>query len=161
MPSNLSHCLVAVAACGVINIILGLPSLSSDIFFAGLLAMLINLDYSRKTKLKRTPWGHSPHSAVMWSMIFLVPVFIIYFTGAMQWNSVLELSVGFSVAYWTHLILDFFTTEGLYVFRRGRWSIINSSFVRVQPKDEGNALLNVYISIPSAIAIMVLVGLAG
>lgn len=149
-----------MACCGTMNLFTGLPPVSSSLFLAGFAAMLINLDYSAKTKLNRTPLGHSIFSAPLWSMIFLIFMFILSSSGILDWHIAFELSVVFAASYITHLILDFFTLEGLYIFKGKRWLRINSTLLGMEPKKESSALLNIYLCIPSAVAIMVLVGIA-
>lgn len=161
MPSNLSHCLFAVMVCGTVNLIFGLPPISSSIFFAGFIAMLINLDYSMKTGKNRTPWIHSVIPCIFLPIIFALVVHILVATGVVNGILSLELSIGFGVGYATHVILDFFTNDGIYMYGRSGWKIINSKRIGLEPQDEGNTLLNIYLSIPSAVGIMVLVGITG
>lgn len=149
-----------MACCGVVNLLMDLPPVSSSLFLAGFVAMLINLDYSKKTKLNRTPLGHSIFSALLWSMIFLILMLILSSYGIFDWHIAFQLSIVFAASYITHLLLDFFTIEGLYTFKGKRWLRINSTLLGMEPKKESSALLNIYLCIPSAVAIMVLVGIA-
>lgn len=158
MPSNLSHCLFAVMVCGAVNLIMGLPPISSSIFFAGFIAMLINLDYSVERGKNRTPWIHSIVSCIAFPMIFALMVYLTFTFGILAGDLALELSIGFNVGYATHMILDFFTCDGIYIYNNGKWRIINSKRIGWEPKDDGNTLLNIYLSIPSAVGIMILVG---
>jgi hypothetical protein len=159
MPSNLSHCLFAVMVCGAVNLVTGLPPLSSSIFFAGFIAMLINLDYSAETGKNRTPWIHSIVSGIALPLIFALIIHLLFMVGVLAGGLALEVSIGFCVGIVTHIILDFFTCDGIYIFNRGEWRIINSKRIGFVPHDDGSTLLNIYLSIPSAVGIMILVGI--
>ncbi len=161
MPSNLSHCLSGIAVCGGLSLVLGLPPISTAVFFGGFVSMFVNIDYSKKTKLNRTPWGHSLYSAALWPLTFASLMSVSLALGVVDWNIASELSLVFSLAYWTHLTADFFTNEGLYVFKKGRWLRVNCGAFGIEAREEANALLNIYLCIPSAVAVMVLVGITG
>ncbi len=161
MPSNLSHCLFAVMVCGGANLAFGLPPISSSIFFAGFIAMLMSLDYSVEKGKNRTPWIHSLVSCIVLPIAFGLIAYLIHTLGILDWTMTLELSIGFCVGYATHVALDFFTCEGIFIFRKGEWTIINSKRLGWTPQEDGSTLLNIYLSIPSAVGIMVLVGIAG
>ncbi|MCK5548288.1 MAG: hypothetical protein KAI64_04690, partial [Thermoplasmata archaeon] len=155
MPSNLSHCLSAMAVCGCLNVAVGLPSISPSVFFGGFVAMLVNLDYSSRKKLSRTPWGHSVYSAGLWTAIFASLMLVLYFFGPVGGDLAIELSTVFAVSYSIHIIFDFFTTEGIYVFKKGRWTMTNCASFGIEARGEGNALLNIYLCVPSSIAIII------
>jgi hypothetical protein len=145
--------------CGGLNLVFGLPPISSSIFFAGFIAMLINLDYSAKTGKNRTPRIHSVVSCIFLPIMFAQIFHILSISGVLEGNLALELSIGFGVGYATHIILDFFTCEGIFIFRNREWRIVNSRRFGWEPHEDGSSLLNIYLSIPSAVGIMVLVGI--
>jgi hypothetical protein len=159
MPSNLSHCLSATAACGIISFIAGLPPISGSVFFGGLAGMLINLDYSSKEKLKRTPLAHSIYSPLAWSTIFLVSMMSLHLANLIDLKYAMEFSAVFTVAFLTHSLSDLFTTEGLYVYTKGNWEIVDCKILGLKPLGESSALLNIYVCIPSTLVILVLVGI--
>ena len=159
MPSNISHCLFALAVCGFVDLSAGLPPLSTSIFVAGLAALLINLDCSAKDRIKRTPWLHSVPSAMAASSVFALVAALLMSMGADP-SLAVEVCLGTSVAFATHLALDFLTKEGIYVFSGGGWRRVNASLIGIVPKSEEDALLNVYICIPSAVAVLFLIGLS-
>jgi hypothetical protein len=161
MPTNLSHGLFAVLVCGISNIILGMQLLSSSIFFAGFFAMIINLDHSGKEQVKRTPWGHSLTFSILWTNMFIAILSILCILHLLDGILVFELSLGFVVAYGTHIALDFFTTDGIFIPVKDGWRKMNSKLIGIEPEDDGSTILNIYLSIPSAVGIMVLIGLSG
>jgi membrane-bound metal-dependent hydrolase YbcI (DUF457 family) len=122
--------------------------------------MLVNLDYSAKTGKNRSPLIHSIISCIVLPIAFALTAILIHWLGILEWPITLELSIGFSVGYATHIALDFFTSEGIFVFHDGEWEIINSRRIGWTPQEDGSTLLNIYLSIPSAVGVMALVGLA-
>jgi hypothetical protein len=147
--------------CGGVNLVFGLPPISSSIFFAGFITMLVNLDYSAKTGKNRTHRIHSVVSCIILPIAFALFMYLMHTLGILSWTISLELSIGFSVGYATHIALDFFTCEGIFIFHDGEWRITNSKRIGWTPQEDGSTLLNIYLSIPSAVGVMVLVGIAG
>ena len=155
MPSNVSHLMTAMVVQGAASLAMGGPALSGFTFFAGLVSMLINLDYSKREGIARTTWGHSTAGALLWSFSFFAICVLLSAFGFLVLDFAIHLSLAFAVSYGTHLALDSLTIEGIFIGRKRT----NISRIGLAPRGENSALLNSYCCIISAIILMVYIGL--
>jgi membrane-bound metal-dependent hydrolase YbcI (DUF457 family) len=173
MANLLAHALAGLAFCGVLNIAFGLPSVSWGIFAAGFLAMFIELDLDDLSENNRSPIGHSVFFGVLWVVIFSIVLWGVFPS---------EIAIGGTLAivsaYTTHLLIDVFTKEGIYLFpkglRIGRWIMrlsqgdeacwgywVKFQNAKLNKLKRGNddPILNAIISVPSLLAIILFVAL--
>ncbi|MEE9150243.1 MAG: metal-dependent hydrolase, partial [Thermoplasmata archaeon] len=128
MANLLAHALAAMAFCGGLNALFGIPAISWGVFLAGFLAMLIELDLDDLSQNHRSPIGHSVFFGVIWIVIFSVVVCVI-FPKEIALRGILAIISAYS----THLAIDVFTKEGIYVYPKG--SKIKSWVTRLSKGD--------------------------
>jgi hypothetical protein len=119
MSGLLSHALGAMAAAAIIYLLLGLPPISFGIFMAGVISMLMEQDYDELSPNKRTPITHSIFFGIIWIIILSC---ILWSTASIEIISkgiALEVNIAIIAAFTTHLAIDTFTQEGIYVFPKG------------------------------------------
>ncbi len=119
MAGLLSHALAAMAASAVLYLLLDLPAISFGIFVAGVISMLMEQDYDELSPNKRTPITHS----IFFGIIWIVTLSIIFWNlGSIKIISNrirLELVLAVIAAFTTHLAIDTFTKEGIYIIPKG------------------------------------------
>jgi hypothetical protein len=137
------------------------------------MAMLIELDLDDLSENKRSPIGHSVFFGVVWITIFSVAIWMI-FPGEIALMGTLTVTAAYS----THLIIDLFTKEGIYVFPRGpkitslilrlsrgssktweNWYLFQNSRIKKLSRKNDDPILNALISIPSLLVIIVFVAM--
>jgi hypothetical protein len=178
MANMLSHALAAMAFQGFLMLLFGGPSISTGTFIAGLLAMLIELDYAELSSNHRTPIGHSLAFGIIWVLAGWVILSGIFIVGFISSDLSLELTLALISAFATHLMIDSFTREGIYTYPKTtnpkRW--LNPLLVGDDvcwkswgqfPKEErkkklkisDDPILNIFVSIPSLLLVIVLVAI--
>jgi membrane-bound metal-dependent hydrolase YbcI (DUF457 family) len=173
MANLLAHALAGLAFCGVLNMAFGLPSITWWIFAAGLLAMLIELDFDDLSENHRSPIGHSVFFGILWVVIISILLWVLFPS---------EIALGATLAiisaYFTHLLIDLFTKEGIYLFPQGfkikkwftrlsrgdracweYWTYFQNARINKIKRGNDDPILNALISIPSLLAIIVFVAL--
>jgi hypothetical protein len=173
MANLLAHALAGLAICGVLNMAFGLPSISWAIFAAGLLAMLIELDIDDLSENHRSPIGHSIFFGVIWILIFSIAMW-----GTFPSKIALGGTLAIISAYSTHLVIDLFTKEGIYLFPKGLkirkwilrlsegdnkcweyWTQFQNTRLNKIKRGNDDPILNALISVPSLLTIIVFVAL--
>jgi hypothetical protein len=173
MANLLAHALAAMAFCGLLNVLFGLPAVSWGIFAAGFLTMLIELDLDDLSENKRSPIGHSVFFGIIWIFVFSIIVWVIFPS-----EIALRGSLAIISAYSTHLAIDIFTKEGIYVIPKGSkirswitrlsrgstvsweyWHLFQNSRIKKLSRQNDDPILNALISIPSLLVIIVFVAL--
>jgi hypothetical protein len=173
MANLLAHALAGLAFCGLLNMAFGLPSVTWGIFAAGFLSMLIELDQDDLSENHRSPIGHSVFFGVLWVVVFSVVIWILFPS---------EIALGGTLAiisaYTTHLLIDMFTKEGIYLFPKGArigkwfkrlpkgdrtcwdyWAKFQNAKLDKLKRGNDDPILNSLISVPSLLAIIVYVAL--
>ena len=173
MANLLAHALAAMAFCGVLNAVFGLPSVSWGLFAAGFLAMLIELDLDDLSENKRSPIGHSVFFGIVWIFVFSIIVWVIF-----PKVFALRGTLAIISAYSTHLLINIFTKEGVYLFPKGPkikrfvtrlsrgdtvsweyWNVFQNAKLDKLKRGNDDPILNSLISIPSLLVIIVFVAL--
>jgi hypothetical protein len=125
MAGLLSHGLAAMAFCAFLASLIGLPAISYGVFAAGFFAMLIELDFDELSPNNRTPITHSIFFGLIWVVIFAIVVWGISGLGIIPSVFATQLTLAIVSAYTTHLLIDSFTKEGIYIMPKGtdlkRW----------------------------------------
>lgn len=116
MSNNLTHALAAAAMQCAFNVILDQPIIGLNIFVAGILAMLINLDRIDGMSGKHSPLGHSIGFGLIWIYVAVCVTYLAYAFDLLAGHAVLGLFTAVVSAYVTHLLLDAFTEEGIFSF---------------------------------------------
>lgn len=173
MANLLAHAMAGLAFCGLLNMAFGLPSISWGIFAAGFLAMLIELDLDDLSENHRSPIGHSVFFGVIWIAVFSIIVWVV-FPSEIALNGTLAVIS----AYVTHLTIDLFTKEGIYLIPKGarirKWVMrlpegdrtcwdywVKFQNAKLDKIKRGNddPILNALISVPSLLTIIVYIAL--
>jgi hypothetical protein len=159
-------------------LLFGEPSISTGMFIAGLLAMLIELDYAELSQNHRTPIGHSLIFGIVWILAGWAIISGLIFVDLISSDLTLELTLSLVSAFATHLIIDSFTREGIYTFPISldpkRWlnplpegDDVCWKYWGQFPNDERkkklrkseDPILNICVSIPSLLLVIVLVAM--
>ena len=111
MPELFTHCLFAMAVESLVSLTLGLDGLDQWTFIAGMLAMSLNMDIQHLPGCTRGPFSHSLAAV----LVFLSFIGIVAYAVTPLW---IELVVASSVALLSHLLLDSFTDDGIYLWPR-------------------------------------------
>jgi hypothetical protein len=119
MSGLLSHALAAMAAAAVMYLVLGLPAISFGIFMAGVISMLLEQDYDELSTNKRTPITHSIFFGIIWVVIISMILWSSASIKAISSSIALEFTVAVFSAFSTHLVIDAFTKEGIYIIPKG------------------------------------------
>lgn len=119
MSGLLSHALAAMAAAAVMYLLLGLPAISFGIFAAGVISMLMEQDYDELSPNKRTPITHSIFFGIIWVVIIFIILWSSVSIKLISYSIALELTVAVISAFSTHLAIDTFTKEGIYIIPKG------------------------------------------
>ena len=125
MAGLLSHALAAMAVAAVLSLLFGRPAISFGIFAAGVISMLIEQDYDELSPNKRTPITHSILFGIIWIIILSIILWSSASITIISNNIALELTLAVISAFSTHLVIDAFTKEGIYIIPKGtdmkRW----------------------------------------
>jgi hypothetical protein len=178
MANMLSHALAAMAFHGFLMLLFGGPTISTGTFIAGLVAMLIELDYAELSPNHRTPIGHSLIFGIIWILVGGISLVGLSSISLISYDLTLELSLALISAFATHLIIDSLTREGIYTYPKSlnptRWIIplpegddvcwkswgqFQNAERRRKLKISDDPILNIFVSIPSLLLVIVLVAL--
>jgi len=178
MAGLLSHALGAMAASAILFLLFGLPAISFGIFMAGVISMIMEQDFDELSPTRRTPITHSIFFGIIWIVIFSSIPWISASVNMISNRIALELTLAIMAAFSTHLAIDAFTKEGIYLFPKGAHVM---KWIRGLPKGETETwsywrryhierfmgrhvtranedpILNAAISIPSLLTIIVFV----
>jgi hypothetical protein len=178
MAGLLSHALGAIAFAALLGWVVGLPPISFGIFMAGVITMFMEQDYDELSATKRTPITHSVFFGIIW-----VVILSIFFLGLaplkiLSGRISQELVIAVISAFTTHLLIDAFTKEGIYIIPKGtdmrRWIRglprgetetwaywkqfrIEKILGRKISRANDDPILNACISLPSLIIIIIFV----
>jgi hypothetical protein len=173
MANLLAHALAGLAFCAVLNTLFDLPSISWGIFLAGFIAMLIELDLDDLSENHRSPIGHSIFFGVIWIVVFSMVAWIVFPTEIALGGTLAVIS-----AYTTHLVIDLFTREGIYIFPKDFrirkwikrlsqgdkncwecWNVFQNEKLDRLKRGNDDPILNALISVPSLLVIIMFVAL--
>jgi hypothetical protein len=162
-----------MAFCAGLNFIVGIPAISWGVFLAGFCAMLIELDLDDLSENHRSPIGHSVFFGVIWIVIFSMMVWM-FFTNEIALRGILSIISAYS----THLLIDVFTKEGIYVRPKGSkikswierlskgdkkcweyWIVLQNTHLDKWKRRNDDPILNASISLPSLLTIIFFVAL--
>lgn len=115
MSNELTHGLAAAVAASTISLLAGKPAISAPVFLAGFAGMLINLDRGGAMNGSRTPYGHSLVFGIFWLYASAICVYFVHISGMLSVDSALWYLVAFAAAYFSHLALDAFSGEGIFI----------------------------------------------
>lgn len=135
--------------------------------------MLIELDLDDLSENHRSPIGHSIFFGVLWVVIFSIVLWEIF-----PFDIALGGTLAIISAYSTHLSIDLFTKEGVYLFPKGLkmrkwitrlsrgertcweyWTLFQNTKINKIKRGNDDPILNSLISVPSLLAIIVYVAL--
>lgn len=116
MVNELTHALFAGMVMAVINPILGLPVIGWNVFLAGMMGMLPNLDRIATAKSKRSPFGHSLGFALVWTYVAACFCFLLYIFSGASLIFMGSLTLAVAVGLFTHLLLDAMTGQYIFTF---------------------------------------------
>lgn len=135
--------------------------------------MMIELDLDDLSENHRSPIGHSVFFGVIWMGIFSILVWIIFPREIAFGGTLAVMS-----AYSTHLLIDLFTKEGIYIFPKGLkirkwisrlsqgdnrcweyWVVFQNTRLNKIKRGNDDPILNALISVPSLLAVIVFVAL--
>lgn len=173
MANLLAHALAALAFCGILNLVIGLPPVTWGIFAAGLLAMLIELDMDDLSENDRSPIGHSLLFGFIWIGLLSSILWIVF-----PYEIALGGTLAITSAITTHMAIDIFTTEGIYTFPKEKdvkkwitrlsrgdrecwehWGMFQTKRIEKLRRGNDDPILNAIISVPSLFIIIVFVAL--
>jgi hypothetical protein len=125
MTNELSHALFAGAVMAAVNPLLGLEVIGWNVFLAGIVGMLLNLDRVEVAGGMRSPIGHSVGFCLIWVYVVGIVTYVYcVITGApLILMGAITLAVG--IGLFTHLLLD--ALSGRHIFtipnntRLGSW----------------------------------------
>ena len=114
MANELTHALFAGAVMAVLNPFLGLQAIGWNVFLAGMVGMLLNLDRTEMSDSKRSPMGHSLGFVFIWLYVLgCVSYLYCVLTGtSILFGGLLTLAV--AVGLLTHLLLDAITGHQIF-----------------------------------------------
>ena len=125
MANQLTHGLFAGAVMALLNPLFGMETVSWNIFLAGIIGMLMNVDYSGCRVFKGSPMGHSLGAGA--GIVYLVAM-AFYFGHAffgleLLTGMIIALAIG--VGIFTHLATEFATGQQIFTIpnnlKAGRW----------------------------------------
>lgn len=126
MTNHLGHafvgCMITLAASAV-----ACPSHAGEAAFAGALsALLVNLDRYELPTGRRTPFGHSLAAWALWSSISTTALAALCEAGVLGTSSLVPISYGASIGYGSHLLIDAFSAEGVYLMPNHEFPAMDS-----------------------------------
>ncbi len=122
MSNNLTHGIAGSVLMAAVNAVFGLPILGLNIFIAGILAMLINLDRIGGASGKRSPIGHSVASAAAFVYLAYCAMHVAQMFGLMGPETAGAILLAVVCGYSSHLALDAVSGEGIYLLPTSRKS---------------------------------------
>jgi hypothetical protein len=101
------------------------PAHAQAMTFAGAMsALLVNLDRYEMPEGRRTPFGHSVLAWALWSYAASLILAVLAFARVVDFASSAPVAIGVAIGYATHLALDSFSGEGVYLFPNGRFTAL-------------------------------------
>ncbi len=95
--------------------------------FAGAMsALLVNMDRRELPQGRRTPFGHSLLAWMLWTYAAAVVMESLALSWLMDYAAVAPVALGFAMGYATHLALDAFGAEGIYLLPNRRFPALDS-----------------------------------
>lgn len=125
MTNELTHALFAGAVMAAVNPLLGLEVIGWNVFLAGIVGMLLNLDRIEVAGERRSPFGHSVGFCLIWVYIagLVSYIYCIAFGTPFIFAGAVTLAVG--IGLFTHLLLDAISGRHIYTIpnntRLGSW----------------------------------------
>ena len=108
---------VAGALCGALGASVLLRGDIQTAAFAGALCgLLVNLDRFEMPQGRRTPFAHSLPALLVWSYLAGVLLSALATFAVVPAQEASAVTLGFSLGYASHLLLDVFSSEGVYIF---------------------------------------------
>ncbi len=97
-----------------VNPLLGAEFISEPSFFAGIVGMVIHLDYDGFNG-GRTPYLHSVLAGLLFSLASFAFILLTGETGLLDIRTTLPFSTVIPAGFLSHLLVDAFTNEGVYL----------------------------------------------
>jgi len=167
--------LAAVALQAVVGALFGFPLISTGIFVAGIVAILIDIDYFRHAGRKVfTPIAHSLLFAALWIYMLSLALYLSYIYGGIDRKIWVEGTLAVVSGYSSHLAIDSVTAEGIYTIpRSGRlrswmrtkngiwkeWGVFSFSGRMRKSRGEEDPLMNAGICVASLVMILIFIAL--
>lgn len=112
----MTYCLSAAAFQCALGALFHFPFISTGIFLAGLLSILIDLDIGFPYSVN-TPFAHSTFFAIFWVYVGVIVLSLLNFISLITFDCLVETILALISAYSTHLLVDA-STRGIYTFPR-------------------------------------------
>jgi hypothetical protein len=77
--------------------------------------LLVNLDRCELPGGRRTPFGHSLIALTGWTYAAAMALALLAEAGVLDWAIIAPIALGASVGYVSHLLMDAFGSEGIYL----------------------------------------------
>ena len=125
--TNLLRHAIAGALASLVAALGLFPAQAQATAFAGAMsALLEDLDRCEMPYGRRTPFGHSVAALLVWAYVGVMVTTACAFMGAMSQASACAVSIGLALGYTSHLLLDAFSEEGIYLFPNRKFPILEA-----------------------------------
>ena len=125
MTNELTHALFAGAVMAVVNPILGLDVIGWNVFLAGIVGMLLNLDRIEVAGGRRSPIGHSVGFCMIWTYTAGIVSYIYCIVSGTPFVFAGAITLAVGIGLFSHLLLDYFSGKHIFTLpnnaRPGSW----------------------------------------
>jgi hypothetical protein len=162
-----------MAASAILGSAMGLSGISWGVFAAGFIAMMIELDLDDLSQNSRSPIGHSVFFTIVWILVLSILFYGLALGGTLPMKLSQEMILAIISAFTTHLAIDLFTKEGVYLFPKGSnikrwitrlskgdrmcweyWYLFQNEKIKRWQRANEDPILNALISVPSLLIII-------
>lgn len=114
MTNELTHALFAGAVMAVVNPLIGMDVIGWNVFLAGMVGMLLNLDRMEAAGGKRSPIGHSVGFCLIWVYLAAIVSYLYCIMTGIDFILVGVITLAVAIGLFTHLLLDALSGEHIY-----------------------------------------------
>ena len=125
MTNELTHALFAGAVMAVVNPFIGMDVIGWNVFLAGMVGMLLNLDRMEAAGGRRSPIGHSVGFCLVWVYLAAIVAYVFCMATGTGLFLVGSITLATGIGLFTHLLLDALSGDHIYTLPRnvklGSW----------------------------------------
>ena len=125
MANQLTHGLFAGAVMALLNPLFGMETVSWNIFLAGIIGMLMNVDYSGCRSFKGSPVGHSLGSSILITYLAGIVAYLGHAFAGWDLLTGMMVTLAIGTGIFIHLAAEYFTGQQIFTIpnnlKAGRW----------------------------------------
>ncbi|MCK5310276.1 MAG: hypothetical protein KAJ64_06475 [Thermoplasmata archaeon] len=114
MANQLTHGLFAGAVMALLNPLFGMETVSWNIFLAGIIGMLMNVDYSGCRSFKGSPVGHSLGSSILITYLAGIVTYLGHAFAGWDLFTCIMVTVAIGIGIFIHLATEYFTGQQIF-----------------------------------------------